>query len=499
MPENNKSVLDVVREREAATLKKRKRESGHDAGDEELVDGMADSGRKKKVKKADVDGDAAEAKRREKADRRKEKRARKKEKVERKKAKVDAKKARKQDQDLDEAQAERHVEQFQNGGGSEAEAIGDTADLAKFQLSNLEDSDDEIDFEMVDEDEVASHHSSAPTTPLLDSPAFDLATDHSEGSSSSSIIPPSTNSHNALPSTSSTSQPQPSKPILATTPPATTSEDIDPEGAMSPKVQIPKIDHAILESRLRRRIDEMRDARKADENNKNRNAMIEARKAKETRKKAARKEQWQKEREEEAKRQEAMLRGSGSPLVGDVFSPRETPRPQSQNNSFAFSRLAFDDGMATDASMTGLQQPGRKKGPSDPKTALKAAQNKQSRLAGYDSAKQNDILEKDSWLNAKKRAQGEKGQRDPSLLKKLMKNREKAKSKSGEQWKERQEGIVKGREMKQKKREINLQKRKDEKGGKGKKKGVGKPGGGKGGKAGAKKGKRPGFEGRFKA
>jgi hypothetical protein len=166
-----------------------------------------------------------------------------------------------------------------------------------------------------------------------------------------------------------------------------------------------------------------------------------------------------------------------------MFSPR-SPQP----SNYSFSRLAFHDGTAATSSLSGLQDPSKKKGPQDPATALKAAQSKQSRLSSYEASKRADIEEKDSWLNARKKAQGERIRDDTSLLKKALKRKEKQKGKSEKAWKEREENVVKGREMKQKKREANLAKRKEEKGGKGKKKG-------------AMKGKkrRPGFEGRFKA
>ncbi|KFY20034.1 hypothetical protein V491_04039, partial [Pseudogymnoascus sp. VKM F-3775] len=112
--------------------------------------------------------------------------------------------------------------------------------------------------------------------------------------------------------------------------------------------------------------------------------------------------------------------------------------------------------------------------------------------AGLDEGKRADIEEKDVWLAAKRRAHGEKVRDDGSLLKKTLKRKEKAKKKSEKEWGERKEGIAKSQAIRQKKREENLQKRKDSKGVKGKK--GGKPGAKKGG---AKPKSRPGFEGSF--
>ena len=72
-----------------------------------------------------------------------------------------------------------------------------------------------------------------------------------------------------------------------------------------------------------------------------------------------------------------------------------------------------------------------------------------------------------------------------------MKRKEKAKKKSEKEWGERVEGVKKGQEIRQKKREANLAKRREEKGG-------GKKVGGGGKKGGGKK-MRPGFEGSFRA
>ncbi|KAK3684612.1 hypothetical protein LTR37_020112 [Vermiconidia calcicola] len=494
-PANNRSALDVMREREAEALKKmngkRKREE----------DGQDDGEGGKRVK-SDENANVAEARRRIKADRRKEKRQAKKEKKERKQAKAEAKKAQKQGQDLDEAQAERQHGEMDTDE-SDAEAIPEErlAELNHLDVSGLADADG-AEWEDEHEDDAASNVSSAPTTPLIDSPAFDVATNHSVSSSSSSILPPSTTEDSTMPKQSkpsvnltldtnkaSTTNSPTSKPTTTTTSP--------PSGISSPKIHLPEADRAEAQERIRARIEALRAARKADGPAKSRQELLDQRRKKTEQKKVTKKAQREKAKEDEQRRLEAQLRGSGSPLgtPSEVFSPKA----KEPATSYSFSRLAFEDGTAADASLTALHDPKRRKGPQDPKTALAAAQNKQSRLAGYDEHKRADIAEKDRWLNASKRAHGERVRDDTSLLKKALKRKEKGKNKSEEQWKEREQAVVKGKEMKQKKRENNLAKRREEKGGKGGKKG--KPSGG------AKKGggkkppkKRAGFEGRgFKA
>ena len=486
-PANQKSALDVLKEKEAEVLRKRKRKDDADEEDGEQGDG--------KRMKRDVDADAAEARRREKAEKKKEKRERKRERKAAKRAKAEAQKAKKQESDVNDLEAEKQrPEAVENDSTSDAEHV-EPSEMEAMDFSGLADGDESYGNDE-DMEDAASTTSSAPTTPL-DSPAFDLATNHSAASSSSSIVPPSV-----------VSKPSKSRPKHAESAPAPTAatsaqeKTTDPKqadlssGASSPRHNKPKISHTEAQERLRARIEELRAKRKADgpdgQPARSRTELLEERRRSDEKRKQAKKEQRAREKEEEARRREEMLRGSGSPLGSvlgsmDMFSPR-SPQP----TNYSFSRLAFQDGTATTSNLDNLRDAGKKKGPSDPATALQAAEAKQSRISGYDASKRADIAEKDSWLNARKKAQGERIRDDTSLLKKALKRKEKQKSKSEGQWKEREENVVKGREIKQKKREANLAKRREEKGGKGKKKGKG--GAGKG-----KKLKRPGFEGRFRA
>ena len=111
-----------------------------------------------------------------------------------------------------------------------------------------------------------------------------------------------------------------------------------------------------------------------------------------------------------------------------------------------------------------------------------------------DGEKRKDVEEKEAWLTARRRAEGEKIRDDEKLLKKAVKRKEHTKKKSTQEWKARAEGVAKAAKDRQKKREENIRKRRDEKllGKAGKKKGGA-------GSAGGKKPKgRAGFEGSFK-
>jgi hypothetical protein len=249
------------------------------------------------------------------------------------------------------------------------------------------------------------------------------------------------------------------------------------------------VDRELAKERLRERLMALRAARKADgpsgQPAKNRAELIEARRKKEADRKAAKKAQKQlvKESEERLKAEDqlaALRGGSGSP---SIISRRSTPDGE---RSLTYGRVAWNDGQQLEGTLSNFLESRKKKGKSDPKTALEAAKNKQARLNALDEEKRKDIQEKDLWLAAKKRAQGERVLDNPKLLQKSVKRLDKAKLKSEKEWNERKDNVVKGREMKQKKRDANLKKRREEKGQKGKKKS--KP---------AKKVKpRAGFEGR---
>ena len=268
--------------------------------------------------------------------------------------------------------------------------------------------------------------------------------------------------------------------------PPGTEDVIDPaDDGEKPLASLPNdVPEADPKARLQAKIASLRAERNADFKPKSRGELLAHRRKLEDKRRADKKEQRRQEKEDEVRRQDEEIArrfspgGSGS-LLG---SPR-SPLPDGDANNFSFGRIAFGDG--ADFDPDNPTQGPKKKGPQDPATALKAALSKQQRISGLDSDKQANIADKDMWLNARKRAAGEKVKDDASLLKKALKRHEGQKKKSEKEWTERKEGIQKGIEMKQKKRTDNLAKRKEEKGSKHSK-----------GKS--KKVKRPGFEGSFK-
>jgi hypothetical protein len=295
----------------------------------------------------------------------------------------------------------------------------------------------------------------SPASPgsIPPSPTFDHTTEPSANTSTSSMIPPATApKHIKLPT--------------------------DPE---------------LLKARLTARIEALRVARKADGPDgkpaRNRQELMEQRRRKELQRRAHKKELREKAKMEEDSRREAALASARDSPASSMLSPLI----RSPDNNFSFGRVAFADGQTLTNDLSSLRDAPKKRGPQDAVTALQAVEKKRLRIAGLDDEKRADIEDKDIWLNAKKRAHGEKIRDDASLLKKTLKRKEKAKKKSEKEWSERKDGVAKSQAMKQKKREENLRKRREEKGSKGKGKGKGKPGGSKG----KKPKSRPGFEGSF--
>jgi hypothetical protein len=346
------------------------------------------------------------------------------------------------------------------------QAVQITADKdiqGKLDSAGVEKEPETVDEELASENEISNFDaegleepepkdSTASPSPEVHSPTFDIHTEPSTNTSEASVVPPATApKHIKLPT--------------------------DPE---------------LLRARLAARIDALRAARKADGPDgapaRNRQELMEARRKKEEQRKAHKKELRVKAKlEEEARREAALISARDSPA--SMMSPSIH---STDTNNFSFGRVQFADGQQLSENLSTLLAAPKKKGPQDPATALQASEKKRLRVAGFDEEKRADIEEKDMWLNAKKRAHGEKVRDDSSMLKKTLKRKEKAKKKSEKEWNERKESQAKGTAMKQKKREENLKARRD-----GSNKGKGK-----GKSAGVKKGKpkvksRPGFEGSF--
>lgn len=401
--------------------------------------------------------------------------------------------------DEEEAVAERvHNEDEDEEDEDEEDDRVDDGDSDEDEIAQAHASDDidKLDIDgLVDEVTLVDASSSASSSPSHVDPISDESRQPSSTSSTSSIVLPLTKTGD-IATTSAIDTVEGGKQANQDVDGANESAAQMPDDAAKhPK--LPKIDQEVLQSRLAARIEALRAARKADGPNgkpaRNRQELIETRRQKQEQRKALKKELRAKAKGEgNAENEAARLRGgSGSPLWSPaILSPRE------QENHFSFGRVAFEDGAHMDPTLTNVMDAKKRKGPQDPRTALEAAEKKKSRLSGLDEGRRADIEEKDRWLNMKKRVYGEKIKDDTSLLKKTLKRKEQDKHKSEREWNERIDGVAKGKETRQKKRDDNLQKRKDGKG-------VGKKGGKPAAKSGAGAAKRPpkraGFEGSFKS
>ncbi|KAI7765809.1 hypothetical protein ACKAV7_002609 [Fusarium commune] len=354
--------------------------------------------------------------------------------------KVQKQAAKKQAKALaDKAQKQKEVKEEE-----ETTAYGD-GEVLPMDISGLENED---------EASANSSHESEPQSPTFDT-------------SDSTTTPAETT---AEPSSTTTS----------------TSSTIPP--SEKPKsIKLPA-DTSAIRARLAAKIEALRAARKADGPDgkpiRTRQELIESRRKKQEARKAHKQEmRKQAKLEEQRKREEALA--SSSP---GVMSPAVELDENASN--FTFGRVAFGDGAQLSRDLGHVLSQGKKKGPSDPKTALIKVQNQKKRLQELDPEKRADIAEKDIWLTARRRAEGEKIRDDEALLKRAVKRKEAAKKKSEKAWRERSDGVKMAQRDRQRKREDNLRQRRDDKllGKAGKKKK-------KGGAAGGKKKSRPGFEG----
>ncbi|KAM7204571.1 hypothetical protein V8F33_001535, partial [Rhypophila sp. PSN 637] len=274
--------------------------------------------------------------------------------------------------------------------------------------------------------------------------------------------------------------------------PVSTTTSISSAVGPSEKPKYIKVpaDTSALRARLAAKIEALRASRKVDDVNgtpiRTRQELLESRRHKQALAKARKQERRREAKEaEERKREEALSSARNSP--GSILSPAVDVDDEASANHFAFGRLAFADGVQMSQDLSYEKSAGKKKGPLDPKSALAKFEAKKKRIESLDESKRKDVLEKETWLAARRRAEGEKVHDDESLLKKAVKRKEKAKKKSEREWKERTKGVEDAIKGRQHKREENLKKRREDKLSKGKKKkGVA-----------TKKKSRPGFEGGF--
>lgn len=527
-PVNWKTVKDVYDERSAAAAKKRKREVGEDVDGEQaqnVVDQLHPTAkRQKKVEKVPLPIEAIgerpleEVMNKNSKKRHKKRQSQKTRNAELREQKEEAKAERKAKRELDGKQTpqslkkqkiddDRH-KKTQDRKDTKATSTEDKTSTSKQSRSlaarvRPEDEDIEEDNNETDEDhsmpDVLSdaEEEQEPMVPVAQEVADESELHVEQDNDDVSQDGWEDASEQQAASTASSSE---GIPEILSPPHDSASSSVSSVQLLQAKQNVPgqteaqfapsqptqsEADREAARQRLQQQISQFRSQRKADDKPiRSRADLLEQRRRKEQERKAAKKEQRKKEKEEEARRQDQEIARRFSPGgSGSLLASPRSPMTEDGSNAFSFGRIAFEDGTQFDPSSGAAAAQKKHKGPADIASALKVAQAKEARVTGLDEQKKADIADKDMWLNARKRAHGERVKDDASLLKKALKRQEKQKSKSEKEWDNRIEGVRSSQEAKQKKRTENLQKRKDEKHSK---------------NSGSKKIKRPGFEGSFR-
>lgn len=158
---------------------------------------------------------------------------------------------------------------------------------------------------------------------------------------------------------------------------------------------------------------------------------------------------------------------SGSDAEGDSETVSKKRRVDDGiANDLMFQNIVFDDGSRATSDLQRLRKAREKKGPSknDIKAHLSATEAKRAKLESKDELVQIQQKEKEKWQRAMLQAEGERMRDDEKLLRKALKRKEAKKRKSAVEWRERKEAVATAISDKQKRREENLQIRKENKG-----------------------------------
>lgn len=200
----------------------------------------------------------------------------------------------------------------------------------------------------------------------------------------------------------------------------------------------------------------MREKRKAPGTNvkgapKDRKSIIEARKEKQKvakEKRVMKRKREELEKEEEAKSDEEESNGNS-----DEDKDNDDAMP-------IFSNLVFEDGSKINRKMDDIKVK-KSKGPRDLNGQLRHIEAKKIKLSGLDEDKRKEIENKNNWSRVLALAEGEKVRDDEKMLKKSIKKKKKEKLKSERKWNERKKSVEDGIAERQRKREENIQAKKE--------------------------------------
>ncbi|WWC72338.1 uncharacterized protein I206_106300 [Kwoniella pini CBS 10737] len=259
------------------------------------------------------------------------------------------------------------------------------------------------------------------------------------------------------------------------------SESILPEaGPSSLQPLPPTASISELRSKLQNRLDSFKRQRGVnpeDENAGSRNALEEERR----RKRGEMRDKRRNLRKEERRKEGEKGNVAKTQLI--VPQPREDP-----SSSLSFPSVSLPSSSSASASLAKKTKLGLKQ-LSNPSQALEYLEKHKEHLQSLPEDKRKEAEERERWAKAEERASGAKVADNEQVLKKAVKRKEKAKTKSSQAWSERKRDLEKSAATAVKKRNDNIAKRVDDK--RNKRLGIKDKG------TGAKKGKsRPGFEGK---
>lgn len=230
--------------------------------------------------------------------------------------------------------------------------------------------------------------------------------------------------------------------------PTEQDEQAESEEHDTPAPKLNDAERAKARQRYREKLQSFAAARGADGSNgkpvKSRSELMAARKAREERRESRKKQERANANASAKEADSESAESEASRLIGGFGSAGIAGPGASENFTFGL--------MDTDAE----RSKGKKR---DAKGALAVAEKRERRLAGFDDEKRAQIEDKDAWLAAQRRISGEKNKDNTAMLRKTVKKREKAKKKSGEAWKKRQESVQAGIKARQHRRTENLKKR----------------------------------------
>ncbi|EPX75197.1 ribosome biogenesis protein Rrp14-C [Schizosaccharomyces octosporus yFS286] len=211
-----------------------------------------------------------------------------------------------------------------------------------------------------------------------------------------------------------------------------------------------------LQKKLHEKIDKFRSQRKLPKDT-DRKALLQSRKEKAEQRAQAKKKAKAAAREAELKKgAERNAASQGKELESlDHASDSADGKPDITYGTLLLGQDKFTNGE--------LKKSGKRKGPTDVYGAMKHLEAKRARIEKYDEEKKKKIEESDTWHRVLLQAEGKKLQDNEKLLKKTMKRKEKEKKKSSMAWLERNKAVHQTMALRQKKREENLQKRRDSK------------------------------------